>query len=163
MRQPYNDTISDRLWSKTEWRGRCLVFTGARLPYGYGLIGSGGHDGVNLLAHRVAYELSIDVIPDDMTVDHLCNNPPCVNPEHLEMVTMAENLARAKTRRVRCRRGHEMTAENTVMLRGGGRRCRKCDHLMDAARYVRNRENRKAAVRAYKARKRAERNAGNHE
>lgn len=51
----------------------------------------GGRTG---LAHRVAYEALVGRIPDGLTLDHLCENKRCVNPDHLEPVTRAENLRR---------------------------------------------------------------------
>lgn len=49
-------------------------------------------------AHRVSYRRHVGAIPAGMELDHLCNNPPCVNPDHLEPVTRAENIRRAVTR-----------------------------------------------------------------
>lgn len=43
-------------------------------------------------AHRVAWELVNGPIPDGMFLDHRCANPSCVNPEHLRIVTVSENL-----------------------------------------------------------------------
>ena len=55
--------------------------------------------GVNMNAHRVALALHLGrQLPHDMTVDHLCQNVKCVNPGHLELVTIAENLRRARVR-----------------------------------------------------------------
>lgn len=48
-------------------------------------------------AHRVVYELYYDeTIPSDMTIDHLCLNKLCVNPEHLQVVSRSENSKRAR-------------------------------------------------------------------
>lgn len=45
-------------------------------------------------AHRYMYEQLVDEIPTGMTLDHLCRNKACVNPKHLEVVTLQENLSR---------------------------------------------------------------------
>lgn len=45
-------------------------------------------------AHRVSYTLFVGPIPDGMVLDHLCRRKECVNPAHLEVVTMAENTYR---------------------------------------------------------------------
>jgi hypothetical protein len=50
------------------------------------------------LAHRVAYRLTVGEIPDGLTVDHLCRNRMCVNPDHMELVTLAENGRRGATK-----------------------------------------------------------------
>ena len=47
-------------------------------------------------AHRYVYERERGPIPDDLTLDHLCRNPGCVNPDHLEPVTSAENTRRGR-------------------------------------------------------------------
>ena len=64
-------------------------------------------------AHRIVYGLLVGPIPDGLQLDHLCVNPPCVNPRHLEPVTLVENLLRGinppamNARMTRCIRGHE--------------------------------------------------------
>jgi len=45
-------------------------------------------------AHRVSYEFHNGAIPQGLTIDHLCKNKGCVNPEHLEAVTKEENASR---------------------------------------------------------------------
>jgi hypothetical protein len=45
-------------------------------------------------AHRVSYEEFVGPIPSGLVLDHLCRNPPCVNPTHLEPVTHPENVRR---------------------------------------------------------------------
>lgn len=51
------------------------------------------------LAHRVAYEAFVGPIKDGYTIDHLCFNKICCNPEHLECVTASVNTARSNKRR----------------------------------------------------------------
>jgi len=50
--------------------------------------------GQRVYAHRAFYERYRGPIPDGLHLDHLCRNPPCVNPDHLEPVSNAENLRR---------------------------------------------------------------------
>lgn len=110
----------------------CWLWTAKTLPGGYGCIGEGRTGGRTLLAHRVSYELHVGPIPDGLSLDHLCRTRNCVNPEHLEAVTMQENTLRGDTlpaanaAKTHCARGHEFTPENTYRTRRGSRACREC-------------------------------------
>lgn len=82
--------LFDRLFAKTVVLDNdCWEFTGARNNMGYGVIRVDGRK--NLLAHRVAYDLVVDDIPDGMIVLHKCDNPACINPEHLKLGSMKDN------------------------------------------------------------------------
>ncbi len=86
------------------------------------------------LAHRWSYWFFIGEIPKGLTVDHLCSNPPCVNPDHLDAVTQRENNFRSPKylgNRTHCPRGHEYNFENTYIrpnLKGlsNWRDCKEC-------------------------------------
>lgn len=54
-------------------------------------------DGKMRIAHRVIYILLVGEIPPGKQIDHLCRNPSCVNPEHMEPVTAKENVRRGNT------------------------------------------------------------------
>lgn len=137
--------VAKRFWNKVQindWRD-CWTWTAHKTPMGYGQIGVAGHRVA--CAHRVSYELLVGTIPEGLHLDHLCRNPSCVNPMHLEPVTPGENVRRGNAgkryaERTHCPHGHPYDEDNTYVWRGG-RHCRTCNN---------NR------TRAYKARKRAE-------
>lgn len=86
-------------------------------------------------AHRWIYEQVVGAIPDGYEVDHVCKVGMCVNPDHLEAVTHAENLRRE--RMAICKNGHTMTEENRRIEGGYSRGCKTCSR--DRAReYYRN-------------------------
>jgi len=119
-------SISERFWEKVEKTETCWNWTAA-VTRGYGRFFPKGKPEQ---AHRVAYELLVGPIPEGLTIDHLCFNTLCVNPDHLEPVTLSENVRRMHAARAtdHCPRGHEFTAENTRLSKGGkSRHCRQCD------------------------------------
>lgn len=70
----------------------CWEWAGARHEAGYGIVGT-NRDGT-FRAHRIAYEHHVGPIPDGLQLDHLCRNRGCINPEHVEPVTNAQNTRR---------------------------------------------------------------------
>lgn len=113
------------LWtSPPDWTGYCRAFFGGR----------------RMLVHRWAYEHFVGPIPDGMTIDHVkargCSRRNCVNPGHLEPVTLRENNLRSdnvggvNARKTECIRGHAFDSLNTyVNPRTGARKCRACAAL----------------------------------
>lgn len=73
----------------------CHHWTGSKGHRGYGQFRLGRRV---VKAHRFAYERTKGFIPDGMQVDHVCIVPPCVNPDHLQLVTQQQNLALARIR-----------------------------------------------------------------
>lgn len=107
----------------------CVEWTGAKNGDGYGSV---RYRGRVMRAHRVAWERAYGPIPAGLQVLHRCDNPPCVNLNHLWLGTNTDNIhdAIAKGRRAaqkvtHCPRGHEYTPENTK-LAGTRRQCRIC-------------------------------------
>lgn len=92
-------------------------------------------------AHTVAYELEVGRVPAGLVLDHLCRRRHCVNPSHLEPVTLAENTKRGmapsavSVRTNRCLRGHELTEANTINRANGKRECRICDNAGQRRRH----------------------------
>ena len=70
----------------------CWLWDAYRTKHGYGQF---NRKGTVYYAHRYSYEVAKGPIPDGLTLDHLCKNQHCVNPDHLEPVTLRENLRRA--------------------------------------------------------------------
>lgn len=100
----------------------CRVWTGRLLNSGYGqiMVKQAGYKAAAFSAHRAAYELTKGRVPDGLVLDHLCRNPACVNPDHLEPVTQRENILRSPTaqgsvnaRKTLCPHGHPYSPENT--------------------------------------------------
>ena len=87
---------AERFWSKVELGPGCWLWLDRPNRFGYGRFSRRIAPGVEqrVLAHRFAYELFEGPIPDGLTLDHLCETPACVRPEHLEPVTNAENVRR---------------------------------------------------------------------
>ena len=77
-------------------------------------------------AHRVAYMLVRGSIPDGLTIDHLCRNPPCVNPVHLEAVPSRVNtlrgvsVAAVNAAKTHCPQGHLRTTDTFTHKNGRG-------------------------------------------
>lgn len=75
-------------------------------------------------AHRVIYEQTKGKISEGYDLHHICENKKCVNPDHLEQVLHSRH--KAKHKKTHCKRGHELTKENTYLGSDGYRRCKIC-------------------------------------
>lgn len=83
---------SERFWRKVTKTDTCWLWIGAQNSKGYGCVGI---DRRVHLSHRIAYTWLVGPIPSGLTIDHLCRNKLCVRPDHLEPVTIGENIRRA--------------------------------------------------------------------
>lgn len=125
-----NQTVIERFLDKiSKGNGECWIWVGAKDRFGYGNFTVGR---VTMKAHRFSYQHFRGTIPAHLTCDHLCRQRSCVNPAHIELVSMRENLLRGDTfqarnaRKTHCPKGHPFSDENTYHRPDGGRGCRKC-------------------------------------
>lgn len=124
-------SLPERFWSKVRKTETCWWWV-AGASGGYGKFQL---EGRKQYAHRLAYAERNGLIPAGLTVDHLCRNTLCVNPAHLEAVTVGENTARgyavptrvAMRRRNPCRNGHPRSPENVYTDNAGKIHCRPCN------------------------------------
>ncbi len=150
-RDSMNDSDVIRFWLAVQKMDDCWLWLRSCDSTGYGRFRS---NRTSQAAHRVAYQLCIGPIPPGLTLDHLCKNRKCVNPAHLEPVTLKENILRGDSpfaqhaRQEVCKYGHPFNAENTAIRKDGtGRDCLIC-----------RRRRAREATRRYRERKRARQN-----
>lgn len=124
-------TIEGRFHAKYTISGECWLWNASKLPNGYGLFSD--ENGKTVTAHRWSYSHFVGVIPIGLVIDHICRNPACVNPKHLQAISQSNNIKRsllvkARSARTHCKHGHEFTPENTQYVKGQrGRRCATCN------------------------------------
>lgn len=114
----------------------CWLWTACVDDDGYGVTNIGYR---KLGAHRASYEAFVGPIPEGLTLDHKCRVRSCVNPDHLEPVTVlvntmrGEGLAARNSRKTHCPRGHALHGGNLYIDSVGRRHCRRCQATSQAA------------------------------
>jgi|SRR6516162_3706690 len=133
MKRPRRTNFLARLFTKFEIgdASECWKWKGT-LNRGYGQFTIG--NGRRVAAHRFIYGLVNGTIPEGLQLDHLCRNPYCVNPAHLEAVTGRVNKLRAPRNfasinhaKTHCSKGHPFDESNTAVRPTGQRRCKICE------------------------------------
>jgi hypothetical protein len=129
-------TIDQRFWEKVEKKAYCWEWTGSKY-HGYGQF----WDGKKLVgASRFSWLLANGVIPPELTIDHVCQNPGCVNPEHLQCIPMLDNCRLgSKAQNTHCPKGHPFEGRNVIWVKTS-RMCRICKQDKDRRYHHRNKE-----------------------
>ena len=118
----------ERFWSQVDRRfdDQCWNWLTYKDDENYGYF---FYNGMKRRAHRIAYTLIRGVIPDGLTIDHICMNRSCCNPAHMDAITIRENILRSETtlaganiRKTHCSRGHLLPEPDKM----GYRRCSQC-------------------------------------
>jgi len=95
-------SVEERFWEKTKKKNGCWEWLANKNKKGYGRLWV---DGRNVFAHRVSWVIHRGPVIDEWHVLHRCDNPSCVNPKHLFLGTLADNIID------RCRKGRSALGE----------------------------------------------------
>ena len=108
----------------------CWLWTGALNTKGYGELRNGTITSRH--AHRYSWTIRNGEIPEGLVIDHNCRVRSCVNPDHMRLVTTAQNVTEnslgqsaLNKLKTHCPNGHAYTTANTVRY-GRARHCRTC-------------------------------------
>lgn len=140
----FDERFPATFWSKVipEPNSGCWFWIGANNGHGYGAFTINKRQWP---AHRFVMSVLYGERPPTIHVDHLCRIQCCVNPRHLEYVSVRENARRGikGVLTTHCPHGHEYTEANT-QIRDGRRYCRTCLTARSSRRWLVEKAERKA-------------------
>ena len=118
-------------WMKVEKSDGCWLWHGSVNQHGYGHLRFAQK---STHAHRVSWLLVRGPIPPNLQVLHKCDVPACVNPDHLFLGSISDNVQdsvakkrHSESRKTACKHGHEFTPANTIIrIKPNGRTRRDC-------------------------------------
>ena len=122
-----------RFYDKAMRQGECLIWNAYKMPSGYGLFRLNGK---TTLAHRAAWIIRYGEIKDSLMVLHRCDNPSCVELDHLFLGTGKDNMQdkiakgrynNGQSLKTSCPNGHKYDETNTRVYKNK-RFCRRCDN-----------------------------------
>lgn len=141
--------MAERLYSRVERRGECLIWTGYVNPRGHGRIrrsGKGQIRGKQITTHVAAWELEFGPVPPGKELHHTCFTPACIDTDHLRPLTHVEHAAAHAVLRTTCKHGHPLDGQKRCRGRTI-RYCKTCRRTWDLRRASRRRRTAEPAGR----------------
>lgn len=120
-------SIEESFLNKVRFNYKCWNWIASKTPDGHGNLGMLGKI---VLAHRYSYEMFNGKIYKNNEIHHICENPSCVNPGHLEQLTNKQHIligngvGAINSRKIYCKRGHLLPEINN-----NKRRCKQCRRI----------------------------------
>lgn len=126
-------SVEERFWSKVDKTGNCWLWTANSDRRGYGKFSLQCH---TYRSHRVAYQIAVGPVPDEMLILHKCDTPACVNPDHLYVGTHQMNMKdrQNKGRAAYGKRNGMSTHPETILRREASPRAKITMAIADSIR-----------------------------